>query len=574
MKKKKKAICKKIIVSIITVIFTVALYVPFVPKMKALSNVTSSNNYGGYTWQIIDTAFDMDGNVTLSSAQISMNLNGHYNGSFIINISLSTIIDSSGIGYTNTINNYGFICNGCRITTYDSSHLYVAITDCNYWEIQIIPIKNASIKNWKSILNAFDIQSISGWSMTKLDEITATQISTIQTTLTNLNNNVITTNTRLNTTNTELHNIYNAISSGGTYGSIQSQLYNMGINLSSEIDQTIAIKNKLDSYLSGTIDNETVSIWDLVNDTNFSLDSINTTLNTINSHINDYTSQLNAIQTSLSNIETSLNNIDNTIDTITWRNFTTPSELSYSYDDITYTDYTSGNININGHVILKIPSQAQRYSHLYKLTLPFLYYCSASNGGYLLDDILISAKTIDTNVIYWTAAANEQLVIYFVSNSSVNSSNIYMTIKTKTNKGSLNSKGNFSLQYIPTTDIEYWQLLQYMDTYNMNRKILSALENLNMSVTNTTVQDTTTNITDYNNIYNQVSTVEQTYINEYNTNNTNLQSIINDKKGLPDNIVNVSTDIESKMGQLFTVPEFKYLFALIISGCVLLALLG
>lgn len=573
MKVKKKAKNKKIIISIMTVIFAVALYVPYIPKMKALSNVTSSNSYGGYTWQIHDTMFDMSGNVTLSSGNISMNLNGHYNGSFTINISLSTIIDSTGISYSNTINNYGFICNGCIINGYDSSHLYVSIYDSNYWEIEIIPIKNPSITNWKSILNAFDILSITGWSMTKLNEITATQITTISNTLTSINSNISTTNSRLTTTNTELHNIYNSIGNSAQYGTIQTQLHMMGVNTSSMINEIQDIDTHLSGYLTGIIDNQTVNIWDLQNDANYSLNNIETTLNTINSNINDYTTQLNSIQTTLNNIDTNISNINNLVNTI---NYTGHTDYNWKHCNAigdTLEDIVS-DANYGRDEYYYLPNSVLTVTDVEILHIRIPFWIGLSNTQVSLE-LYTNNNQKMSGVKYYLNFRNYRYIDIYLDVSGIGGNNYYIKLIANQNiRGVGYITDNHYYEKLPSSNIDYWTLKSYIEQYMTNRELLSAINNINMSVTNTTIQDTQTNITDYNTIYNQVSNVEQTYINEYNTNNTTLQSIINDKKGIPDNIINVSTDIESKMEQLFQVPEFKYIFALIISGCVLLALLG
>lgn len=292
--------------------------------------------------------------------------------------------------------------------------------------------------------------------------------------------------------------------------------------------------------------------------------------------LQDVKYRIQVMSSTIDNIYAAVQNIDSQIDTISWQNFTTPSQIDYSYDDANFTTYTSGNINITSNkLIIRIPSQAFRYTRLYKLTLPFYYYNNANNGGFKLVNVYPSASTTDKIVSYYTTGSTEQMVIYFCVNSSVNASNIYINLEFDNKKGSLSARGSMSLQYIDQNDIEYWQLLNIMNQFDYNQKILEAIKSVTINIEGDIINQTENVINDYDFNFEIINDVESSFTNNFETINSNVRSTLTEKVVVPQDFENGS----NFMKVLFTKfvdgdTSVRLPYYLLLAVVVLVVLLG
>ena len=299
-------------------------------------------------------------------------------------------------------------------------------------------------------------------------------------------------------------------------------------------------------------------------------------IDNIYSNLVSLNNKLDTIITSLSNIQTSINNIDNSIDTISWVDFTTPTEIYYSKTG--NDDYVAFNTNVTfttKNIYLKIPTLAVRYNHLFKLTLPCSYYNSVSNGGYIMDDLTIESNAVNIRVLYYTTTPNSQLVVYFVFDVAVNGSNLYLKISNNSTTGRLTYGGDMSLKYLPVDDIEYWQLSSYFNQYEYNKKILEAINNVTISVSNNTEQNTINNISNYDQSKTAVNNVQNNYINNFNNNNSTIVSELSTKLTVPQGFINASQFIKALFPRVVDNSNIVGLpYYIIIAAVVLFCLLG
>ena len=158
---------------------------------------------------------------------------------------------------------------------------------------------------------------------------------------------------------------------------IKTAVIASGVNQSAlltQLNKLADIDNKLTS-INANISATNVGIIDMVDHLEDYFSDIQNVDN-IFSKLTALNDKLETIITTLNNINTAINNIDTQIDTISWKTYTTPSSIAYAYGDNTssYTNYTSGNIPFtNPRIILRLATQALRYTRLYKLTLPLIY---------------------------------------------------------------------------------------------------------------------------------------------------------------------------------------------------------
>lgn len=553
-KHQKKRIGAFIVGLVLSIMITPFCFYKLSESVQAAGNVITYNSYGSTERGVVNVAYN--GTTYMTDSFIRFNFNGNYNGILGINLSGAS-----------PLSNLAVVPDNCHIISTSTNYIQIEFYGVNQCEVHFT--------GWQALVGSFDIQSVIWNSMTKVSDSDSAQLVNIVNRLTTLNGYNDQIESLLTTNNQLLNTIAANGGSGGT-----SYVNEINVNVDHIADDLNLLKASNDSILDELLGffsdglGHVLTIDNVVN----AIKDTTTALLGIQSQLTSIGTTLNSINTTLNNINSSINSLDTQLDTISWINYTTPTSLSYKYrSEDSWNSYTSGDLSFTstGDIFLQIPSQAYRYPRLYKLTIPFYYYNNANNGGYNLSVVENVASTNSNIVQFYKTSSQGQITIYFISYSSVNSSSIYLKFHSDVKKGSLSSRGSFSLQYIDDNDIEYWQLLDIMNNYSMQQQILTALENLSINVHGDIVQQTETVINNYDTNFNTIHNIENNFTNNFDSVNPGVLDLFNTNLQIPQGFVEGSNFIKVLFPKVIdnsSLVGFPYF--LILAIVVLIVLLG
>lgn len=494
-KKKKSIVLKKIIVSILSILFVVYAYCPSILQVKAdTSNVITYNSYGSTTRGT--RGFEAFGSTYALIGFIDFNFNGQYNG--IINIYLTG---------ASPMSNFSVICENCHILSQSTNYLQIEFYGQNNVSVNFV-MKNATA-------GSFDIQSVTYQSMTKVSDSNSAELVNIKNRLSDIKTYTDGIESLLSTNNSLLNDIKANTANGG---SSSSTVNNIDVNVDLIADDLNLLKTSSDGILGALVSFLTDSVGGILTVENV-IDAIETTTTAllgVQTQLTTINGQLTSITNLLTSIDTNLQNIDQTIDTITWNN---DIAISYTfYDDQMNIITSSTRLNE-----FYVKTNALTYpNRMYYLEIPFGrndYYGDYPDVqyGYFYNNQFypiynaVQYKGVSRYITYM------YIVPYFYSSSSTYTYGFKITYN-RTATTYLNS--NTVRKYIDDSDIEYWTLLSYFNQYEYNKKLLERINSINISITQNDIDEMNTNITEYNNTMTDINQIENNYINNYNTTNT------------------------------------------------------
>ena len=546
---------------VLSIMITPFCFYKMSETVYGLTNVITYNNYGSFSRT--NEAFGLSAttaSVNLGCSSVVGELNGIYNGVVTINYS---------IGNGLSIANFSVIPENCHIISYSSSACTIEFYGVSNWTVTFLETQT---KNVASLWEDLTIQSLSGWNMTYLERSDSAVMVNIQNRLSDLKTytdgieGLLTTNNQLLTT---------IANNGGSGGS--STVNNIDINVDHIADELSLLKTSNDSILDELLGFFTDGLGQMLTIESV-IDAIETTttaLTGIQTQLTSIGTTLNSISTTLNNINTAIQNIDNKIDTITWidgdniSNGTSLTKDNFGTVQISNADeiyykltFPDNDLNKNRLYKIRLALQNSNAAFRSQLKIKFINRGNVNNNeAYnMLDYSNYFINPVNSYYIdlYLWGAFNSYYIICFTGNTVITSYN-----------------SNANCYYIEDTDIEYWTMLNYINQYNSQRKILEALQNLSINLNGDIIQQTETVINNYDTNFNTIHNIETNYVNNFDTTNPGVQTLLNSNLTLPDGFVEGSNFIKvlfPKVVDNSSLIGFPYF--LILAIVVLIVLLG
>lgn len=406
---------------------------------------------------------------------LQFNFDKNYSGTVRVNFSYNANILSQNLDY------WDILVDGAKIDQYfnNSSNSYIVfhVYNVQFFTVTMVYHKTGTISSDDI---RFKFTSASS-SLTDSTDPIATDVDSIDTKLTTTNSTLSTISSRLQSANGYLVDI---ITNTSDIESYMSQQFN-GQN-DSDVEQLLASIQLTQGITSGNISdcenllNDIKSQINIVNSAigspNSTQDDIVTCLNNISGYQHDIettlsdiydeivlmSTTLNNISTTLNNILSTVQNIDNLIDTISWQTMnstvlwgTTPDFQNTSSNAIvsnTYKKlyfYINGDENLYVNRIYRFQLGINSNSNLYGITIkPY----GVVVGG------RVYQKEFNTYIQYFK---NSTEIFVYPDNDLSLSSGSYFMFEVETNNYIRYAYNYNSIGYLPSEDIEYWQLMSY-----------------------------------------------------------------------------------------------------------------